>query len=178
MVRFVRRAPSSAQLVALSASRLAQGLLVTCLLAACGASGAHSGSSSPETGTLPTPTATSLGVSPAHPTTQSQITFGFTAPVASGAHGAYQISYSLSITGRGGPACIGAHEAAAPAVAAGARASIVVGPAQLGRPWCAGSYSARVIELRRAVCKRSRPCPQFIAVVGIVARGDFRVSRS
>jgi hypothetical protein len=162
----------------------ATALLAAGLLAGCGGSHSHGASSPPSTGatTPATTTATTpggstapLSISPSRPRTGSEITFGFTAPVASGTHGRYEIGYSLSVTGPDHPGCIGAHEASAPSVARGARATITLGPAQLGSPWCAGGYTARAIELRSAHCVGSRPCPQFIAVVGIVARASYSV---
>jgi hypothetical protein len=150
-------------------------LVAASLIAACGAS--HPGSST-QSSSPSTPHTGSLSVSPAHPRPDSAITFGFTAPVSSGVHGKSEISYSLSITGTVGAGCTSAHEAAPPSVARGAHATVTVGPVQLGKPWCAGAYSARVIELRSAHCTGSAPCPQYIAVVGIVAQTRFTVSRS
>jgi hypothetical protein len=140
-------------------------LVAASLLTGCGSS-------------RPRSTQASLSVSPVHPQIHSAITFGFTAPVASGVHGKNQISYSLSVTGPVGAGCTSAHEAAPPSVARGAHTTVTVGPAQLGKPWCAGAYTARVIELRSAHCTGSAPCPQYVAVVGIVARAHFTVRRS
>jgi hypothetical protein len=160
----------------------ATALVAAGLLAGCGGSHPHAASSppstattTPTTGTTPSGSTAPLSVSPGRPRTGSEITFGFTAPVASGTHGRYDIGYSLSVTGPDHPGCIGAHEASAPSVARGGHATITLGPAQLGSPWCAGGYTARAIELRSAHCVGSRPCPQFIAVVGIVARASYSV---
>lgn len=112
----------------------------------------------------------------AHP--RSEITFAFTSRAATGVHGKIQLSYSLSVTGPSGQGCVGAREAPTPKAGAHQRTAITLGPKQLGGNWCPGSYTARVIELQRAACNTSAPCPQYIRVVGIVARGTFRVAGS
>jgi hypothetical protein len=151
-------------------------LLAATVVAGCGGSGARS-TSTTSGALLPEPHANSLGLTPAHPRTGSELAFAFTAPAASGVHGAQVIGYSLSVTGPAGARCVGAHEVGSPSVVRGARARITVGPAQLDAPWCAGSYSARVLELSRAHCTGSAPCPQYIRVVGIVARTAFVIRR-
>ena len=160
--------------------------LAAVALAGCGGSGAGSGGST-STGrsatsstTASTPTAPhpgSLSVSPAAPTTSSEITFSFTAPVASGVHGRHEIDYSLSVLGPARPGCVGAHESGSPQVARGAQARITLGPAELQQPWCAGRYSARLLELSSAHCTGSTPCPQYVRVVGVVGTARFTVRR-
>ncbi len=152
-------------------------ILIVCsaaLTAGCGSSR----SGSPPANTVPQSGAGTLRVSPAQPLTHSPIGFSFTEPVSAGVHGKYEIAYSLSITGADAPGCVGAHEASPGPVAAGARATVTVGRAQLGRPWCPGHYAARVIELQRPHCAARAPCPQYIRVVAIVARATFEVRRS
>ena len=150
-------------------------LLAAGTLAGCGGSGssAHTGT----TTSAPSPRAGPLSVRPAHPSTRSTISFSFTAPVASGVHGTHVINYSLSVTGTGRAGCVGAHERNAPPVGRGQTARIALGPGELGGPWCTGSYTARVIELESAHCRASVPCPQYIRVVGTVARASFTVTR-
>lgn len=149
------------------------------LLTGCGSAGNGGSSGASSTvGTESSAAPTSLAVSPAHPTNRSPIGFTFTAPTATGIHGASRISYTLSVTGPAGAGCVGVHEAAAPSATRGQRVSVTVGPAQLGAPWCAGGYTARAIELQRAACKGSAPCPQYIRVVGIVARVGFTITAS
>jgi hypothetical protein len=144
------------------------------LLVGCGSSHPRS----PPANTVPESGRGTLKVSPAQPGTHSTVAFGFTAPVSSGVHGTYVIQYSLSITGTGASGCVAAHEAVAGRAAAGDTATITVGPSQLGRPWCAGLYSARVIELQRAHCTDGAPCPRYIRVVRIVARTTFELRRA
>jgi hypothetical protein len=170
----------------------AAALLAASALAACGGSGSGgsagstgSGSGSASTsatrststgsGTSPAPAQGTLTLSPARPTTRSELTFGFTAPVAAGVHGSHVIYYDLSLVGPTGTGCVGAHEAGASSVGRGVRAQIVVGPAELHAPWCQGRYLARVLELRRAHCTGSRPCPQYVAVAGVVGRLTFTI---
>ena len=143
------------------------------LATGCGSSHSHA-RSAPPANTVPASSAP-LHVSPAHPTTTDPITFAFTAPAATGVQGKYRISYSVSITGPSGADCTGAKEATIPQVGKGGTASVTVGPNELGHPWCAGAYTARAFELESASCTGSAPCPQFIRVVGIVARTSFTV---
>ena len=141
-------------------------------LAACGSS--HTAST--PANTVPSSSPHSLSVTPARPGARAEVAFAFTAPARSGVQGREVITYSLSVTGTGAPGCVAAHESAAPAVARGAQATVRLGPAQLGGPWCPGRYSARVIELARAHCTGATPCPQYIRAVAIVARGTFVVA--
>jgi hypothetical protein len=157
-------------------SRLVPAALAAGLsLAGCG------GSRPPSSGgtggaTVPSAGAHTLSVRPSHPTTRSEVAFGYTVPVASGVHGSQEIGYSLSLTGPAGAGCAGVHEQNGPTARRGQAVSITVGPRELGRRWCAGEYTARVIELQRAHCTGSAACPQYIRVVGIIARASFTVT--
>jgi hypothetical protein len=164
-------------------------LLAAGALVGCGGSGSSSSESgaSPTTGststspttstgtTSATPHSGSLSLSPARPTTSSEITFAFTARAATGVHGSHEISYDLSLLGPDRAGCVGAHEVGSPPVARGAQGRITLGPAELQEPWCAGRYSARVLELSSAHCTGSAPCPQYVRVVGLVGRATFTV---
>lgn len=173
--RVVRRVVAGPALVAILAG----------LLTGCGGSRAHGASAGSSTG-IDTTTrsgggtaaAGSLAVSTAHPTTRASIAFAYSVPAATGVHGTVRISYSVSITGPHGSGCVGAHEASGPSATAGQRVSITVGPGRLGHPWCPGAYTARVFELQRAACTSTAPCPQYIRVVGVVARARFAVTTS
>jgi hypothetical protein len=157
---------------------LAAAVLGTVALAACGSSGGAHSSTAPRapSGASATVHAGPLSISPAAARPTSTVRFAFTAPVASGVSHGMRIAYSLSVTGPARGGCIGVHEASSAAVGAHARATITVGPSQLGKDWCTGRYTARVLELARAACKASAPCPQYIRVVATVARGGFRVT--
>jgi hypothetical protein len=90
-------------------------------------------------------------------------------------HGKHEISYSLSLVGPDRTGCVGAHETGSPPVARGGQGQIVLGPSELQGPWCAGRYSARLLELSSAHCTGSAPCPQYVRVVGLVGRTTFTV---
>jgi hypothetical protein len=140
-------------------------------LAGCGGSHARAPSSS-----VPSAGGHSLRIAPVQPTTRSEIRFDYPTPQASGVHGRQVISYSLSVTGPTGADCLGTREQAGPAATAGGTGTITLGPSELGRPWCPGGYTARAFELARAHCRSRAPCPQYIAVVGIVARTRYTVA--
>jgi hypothetical protein len=144
-----------------------------------GATSSRSGSttSSTSTTTSSAPHSGSLSLSPARPTTSSEITFGFVARAATGVHGSHEISYSLSLIGPDHAGCVGAHESGSPPVARGAQGRITLGPAELQAPWCAGRYSARLLELSSAHCTGSAPCPQYVRVVGLIASATFTIRR-
>jgi hypothetical protein len=142
---------------------LAVALLGAATICGCGSSRSAGSSSSPR-----------LVVSPSPAQTSSEVRFSFTAPVAAGG----TTSYSLSVTGPAGNGCVGAKEAGSPKVAKGATATITLGPSQLGKPWCAGYYTARVFELVRAACKPGTECAQDIRVQGTVATGSFTVKKA
>jgi hypothetical protein len=165
-------------------------LLAVGVLAGCGGSrsggsggsgsGGSSSSSTPAAGststtTSPPPHSGSLTVSPAAPTTGSEITFSFTAPVSTGVHGTHEISYSLSVVGPDSGGCVNAHEAGSPSVTRGAQGQITLGPSELQEPWCTGMYEARLLELSSAHCTGSAPCPQYVRVVGLIGRATFNV---
>jgi hypothetical protein len=166
-------------------------LIAVGALAGCGGSGSGgsgSGSAGSTTGSTraagststrasPSPHAGSLTLAPADPTTGSEITFSFAAPVATGVHGSHEISYSLSVLGPDRSGCVSAHEAGSPSVARGAQGRITLGPAELQAPWCAGRYAARLLELSSAHCTGSSPCPQYVRVVGLIGRATFTVRR-
>jgi len=163
---------------------------VAAALAGCAGSSATTSSGAPGSGSTSTPTtsttsstsgtprtgAAALSVSPAVGTAQAVVHFGFTSPQGSGPQGAIQISDSLSISGPRGAGCIGVHQQAVPPQPAGHLVSVAVGPAQLGGPWCPGSYTARVEVIARPVCAQGMMCPQFIRVVAVLGPAVFRIS--
>jgi hypothetical protein len=150
-------------------------------LAACGGgstSATHSGSASASSTTssvTTTSTASSSGqglsVSPPTPTPTSRVTFAFTAPATAGHRGASLISFILTLAGPRHAGCVGPRTAPILHVVKGATAS-----RQLGGPWCAGSYDARIQEFARPFCKPGQMCAQYVRLIGTVARARFRVS--
>jgi hypothetical protein len=85
------------------------------------------------------------------------------------------LGYTLGVLGPSQPGCLAARSAAAPAASAGREVSLTLAPAKLGGLWCQGDYTAKVTEVQTPVCTPDQMCPQFIRVVGTVARGSFRV---
>lgn len=147
-----------------SLASLSLALLAAVLVAGCG-------SASPRK-------VTGLSVSPSNPKPSSELKFRFTAPDASGVHGPSVLSYSLSVTGPATrPTCIGEREASPEAAAKrGQTLTITLGPSQLHENWCAGAYTARVVELARAACRPDQQCPQFIRIVRTVGSASFTVA--
>jgi hypothetical protein len=95
----------------------------------------------------------------------------------SGRHGEGEISYVLSVSGVQRSRCVGEHSAAVTVAHRGQPVDVAVGPAQLGGPWCTGSYAARAEELERPVCRPTQVCPQFIRVMAVIGPVRFRITR-
>jgi hypothetical protein len=165
--------------------------MVAAVLCGCAASSNTTSSSSGAAGAGPPSSTTSttssgattphggpsaLSVSPAVGSAHSVVRFSFTSPERSGPQGATQISDSLSVIGPHRPDCVGVHQEALPSEPAGAMVSAAVGPAQLGGPWCAGTYTARVEVVARPVCGPGMMCPQFIRVIAVLGPVTFRIS--
>jgi hypothetical protein len=135
------------------------------LLGACGSTS----TSRPATGSH------GLTVSPTTATPTSQIRFGFTAPQTAGRHGHLELGYVLAVFGPRRPGCVGVHSSVPPSAIAGRATSVELGPRELGGHWCTGSYAARVQEYARPACSAGQICPQYIRLVGTVAKSTFRV---
>lgn len=104
-------------------------------------------------------------------------TFRFRAPDASGAVSATtRLSYLLSVLGPSRPGCLVARSSPVPDVTKGMEASVTLDPAKLGGSWCPGNFQAQVAELQTPVCPPATMCAQFVRVVGVVARTEFRVT--
>lgn len=110
-----------------------------------------------------------------HPS--STLRFTVIAATPAGRHGQTDVSYALSIAGPQGSGCVAEHAGAVDIRHAGEPVTLAVGPTQLGGPWCAGSYSARVTELARPACGAGQVCPQFIRVVAVIGPVAFRITR-
>jgi hypothetical protein len=117
-----------------------------------------------------------LVVSPSTGAPRSELRFSFTAPVAGGRQGATDIAYTLSIAGPHRSGCVGVHALTLSRVRRGELVTTELGPAQLGRPWCPGRFTARVDELARPVCAAGQMCPQFIRLVARVGRAGFSIA--
>ncbi len=103
--------------------------------------------------------------------------FRFRAPASSGAVGATtRVSYLLSVLGPSRSGCLAARSSPVPDVAKDSDVSIALDPAKLGGSWCPGGFQAQVSELQTPVCPLGTMCPQFVRLVGVVARTRFRVN--
>ena len=148
-----------------------------------GATSPPASTSPPATGTTTTGSATTpqggpsaLSVSPAVGSKQSVMRFSFTSPTEGAAQSSLQTSAALSIVGPHTTGCVGVHNEPVPSTPGGQTVNVAVGPAQLGGPWCAGTYTARVEVVQRPKCAEGQMCPQFIRVVAVLGPVTFRIS--
>jgi hypothetical protein len=154
-----------------------------------GAAASPPASSTPTTGSATTGSATSTGsattpqggpsalsVNPTVGSKGSVIHFSFTSPTPGAAQSTQQTSSALTIVGPNGAGCVGIHNEPVPSLSAGQTEDVAVGPAQLGGPWCAGTYTARVEVVQRPKCAQGMMCPQFIRVVAVLGPVTFRIS--
>jgi hypothetical protein len=102
--------------------------------------------------------------------------FTFASPTGSTAQADTQTSGALSIVGPHAAGCVGVHAEPVPTAPAGNTVIVAVGPAQLGGPWCTGSYTARVEVVERPKCAKGMMCPQFIRLVAVLGPVTFRIS--
>jgi hypothetical protein len=137
-----------------------------------------SSSTTSTTGSATTPQGgpSALSVSPAVGSKQSVMRFSYASPAAAVTQASTQSSSALSIVGPHQTGCVGVHDEAVPSEPAGHTVNVTVGPAQLGGPWCAGTYAARVEVLQRPKCAPGMMCPQFIRVVAVLGPVTFRIS--
>jgi hypothetical protein len=146
--------------------------------AGAGASSPPPTTSSPTTTSATTPQggSSALGVSPSVGSRESVIHFSFASPTVGAAQSSLQTSSALSIVGPHPTGCIGVHDEPVPSSPAGQTVNLAVGPAQLGGPWCAGTYTARVEVFQRPKCAEGMMCPQFIRVLAALGPVTFRIS--
>jgi len=117
-----------------------------------------------------------LVVGSAHVSPASAVTLRFRATAGSGRQGTFVIDYTLDVAGPVRAGCVGAHSEGLPVAGKGAVLSVTLVPATLGGSWCAGAFTARVVETERPYCAPGTMCPQFIRLLGTVARAGFRVA--
>ncbi len=115
-----------------------------------------------------------LTVSPARGDPRTTFTFTFRAP-ASGSSARTRLGYTLGLSGPLASGCRSAHSSPVAPARRGVDVTARVGPVQLGGSWCPGAYEATVTEFAIAACPTGAMCPQFIRIVGIVARAGFVV---
>lgn len=141
---------------------------------ACSGTGAASSTHSAPGAVGPAPSA--LVVTPRSGGPATSFTFTFKAPDSSGVMGKTRLGYTLSVIGPARAGCVAARSSSVPSVAKGATVSLGLVPARLGGRWCPGTFRAQVTEVQTPVCAPGTMCPQYIRVVGVVARTTFRVS--
>jgi hypothetical protein len=117
-----------------------------------------------------------LVVGTTHVSPASAVTLRFRAAAGSGRQGTLLVDYTLNVAGPVRSGCIGAHSEALPVARKGAEVSVKLAPATLGGSWCAGAFTARVVETERPYCSPGTMCPQFIRLLGTVAQTSFRVA--
>jgi hypothetical protein len=130
------------------------------------------------TGSATTPQGgpSALSVTPAVGSKQSVMRFSFASPADGAAQSSMQTSSALSIVGPRASGCVGVHDEPVPSEPGGQTVNVAVGPAQLGGPWCAGTYTARVEVVQRPKCSEGQMCPQFIRVLAVLGPVTFRIS--
>jgi hypothetical protein len=120
--------------------------------------------------------APALVVSSVPVSASSAVTLRFRAAAASGRQGTLLVDYTLSVAGPVRSGCVGTQSEALPATREGAVLALRIIPDARGRNWCAGTFTARVTETERPFCAPGTMCPQFIRLIGTVARTSFRVA--
>ena len=136
----------------------------------------HTTTTTTSSATTPRGGPSALSVSPTVGSKQSVMRFSFASPAAAATQASTQSSGALSIVGPRQAGCVGVHDEAIPSEPAGQTVDVSVGPAQLGGPWCAGTYTARVEVVQRPKCAAGMMCPQFIRVVAVLGPVTFRIS--
>lgn len=137
--------------------------------------GCGSSSSSSESSRSGRPPGSVLTVMPASGGPATAFAFSFTAPVSTGPNGKTRLGYSLGVLGSPRPGCVGSRTSEVPGASKGAVVSVTLDPAKLGGRWCEGTFAARITEIQTPVCAVNTLCPQYVRVVGTVARTTFRV---
>jgi hypothetical protein len=150
---------------------LAVGLTIA--LSGCGTASSSSSSHAPAPRR---PAAGQLSVSPlvGSPTTTFELRF--VAPASTRSAGGQRLGYDIGLAGPAGNGCLASRSVGVSAATAGVAIPISLDPAKLGGRWCVGTYTLRVSEIQAPDCSAMTVCPQFVRVVGVVARASFRVA--
>jgi hypothetical protein len=150
-------------------------------LAGCGsATPAQPSASSTSTGSSSTGSSTKsrLTVLPSTGAPTTTFTLHFNAPASSGKLGQTQLGYTVGLSGPTGAGCLSARSVELPTALKDTPIPVALDPAKLGGTWCAGTHTARVVELETPVCAPGTMCPDYIRVVGTVGTATFRVLSS
>lgn len=151
--------------------RMSTAIGLASVLVACGTTG----STPTSTHARPAAHAAALTVAPSLGTPTTVFVLRFTAPASTSVSGGARRGFQLGLTGSHNPGCVSTASVPVPAVSRGQTANIPLDPAKLGGRWCAGTYSARMLEVQMPACAPGTMCPQFVRVVGTVGRVSFRV---
>lgn len=143
------------------------------LLASCGTAGSSRSSSHAGSGV---PASARLSVTPlvGHPTTVFAVRFS--PPASARQVGGQRLGYELSVSGPAQVGCVAASSLSLAKASAGLPLTTRLAPARLGGRWCTGTYALRVSAVSTPICAAGTMCPQFIRVIGVVARASFRVT--
>jgi hypothetical protein len=155
-------------------SRTSAAAGLAAIVAACGTAG----SSRTVTHSRPAAPAATLIVNPSMGAPTTVFELHFTAPATSAVASGQRQGFQLGLSGPQKSSCVGSRSVPVPTVAQGVRVNVPLDPANLGGRWCAGTYSARLLEVRTPVCSPGMMCPQFVRVVGTIGRVSFRVVSS
>lgn len=154
--------------------RLTVAVGLALLLGACGTRG--TGTSGTRTRVAARSSALTVMPATGAPTTVFQVRF--IAPASTGTSGGSHRGFQLGVSGPQRAGCVGASSVAVPSTGRGASVNIGLDPARLGGRWCPGTYRVRVDELEGPTCLPGTMCPQFVRVVAVVGRVQFRVVAS
>jgi hypothetical protein len=121
--------------------------------------------------------AATVTVRPAVGTPHTRFVVTFVTPAHVGPAGAFETRYAVTASDRGQRGCASTASAMIASPLQGFRLKLSLAPPR-GSSWCAGTFSARIQEYQTPVCLPLRLCPQFIRLVGTVAKFSFRVKRA
>jgi hypothetical protein len=157
-------------------SRLAVVTASVLWLVGCGsATSAQPGAGASSTSTASSSIQSRLTVSPSTGAPTTTFTLHFNAPASSGKLGHTQLGYTVSLSGPAGAGCLSARSVGLPTALKDTPILVALDPAKLGGTWCAGTHTARAVELQTPICSPGTMCPDFIRVVGTVGTVTFRV---
>jgi hypothetical protein len=129
--------------------------------------------SSTSAGSSSTPSRLTVSPSTGAPTTT--FTLHFNAPASSRSLGHTRLGYTVSLSGPAGAGCLSARSVGLPTALKDTPIPVALDPAKLGGTWCAGTHTARAVEVETPICSPGTMCPDFIRVVGTVGSATFRV---
>ncbi len=159
--------------------RLAVGTASVLWLVGCGpAAPSQPGASTSSTSASGAPTSLRVTVTPSMGAPTTTFTLHFSPPASARDLGHTRLGYTVSLSGPAGAGRPAARLVEVPTAVKDTPTPVALDPAKLGGSWCAGTHTARVVELETPVCSPGTMCPDFIRVVGTVGTATFRVLSS